>query len=282
MARNASFVELIDQRVADTSSLLCIGLDPVPDRMPAGIAADGDGIVEFCRRIIEATAETAICYKPNFAFFAAFGPSGIDALAAVRSAIPRHIPALLDCKVGDVSGTAAAYASAWFDVFDFDGITVNPYLGTDSLVPFLVHEGRGVISVCKTSNPGSGEFQDQTMPSGQSLYLDVADRSREWNAQYPADVGLVVGATYPEQLAIVRERVEDQIILLPGVGAQSGDLDASVRAGMTSDGGRLLCSASRSIIFASSGPDFANAAGEAAIATRNEIARIRAEVVVAV
>ncbi len=271
MTTQTPFVDLLDHRQHEASTLLCVGLDPVVEKLPAGIERSAAGVVRFCSEIIEATAPFTAAYKPNLAFFMALGHDGLDALWQVCRAIPETIPTILDCKVGDVSSTAAAYARAWFDELNVNAITVNPYLGTDALEPFLAYEGRGVIVICKTSNPGSGEFQDQVMPSGAPMYMDVAERSRAWEADSPASVGLVVGANYPEQLEAVRARIANQVILLPGVGAQAGDLEASVRAGVDANGGRLLCSSSRSIIFADSGTGFASAAGIAASALRDSI-----------
>ncbi len=171
---------------------------------------------------------------------------------------------ILDCKVGDVGETARAYARSWFDAFDFDAITVNPYLGEDTLVPFLEYAGRGVIVICKTSNPGSGDFQDRVMRSGEPLYMEVATRCATWEATYPASVGLVVGATYPDQLDQVRRAVGNQVILLPGVGAQGGDLHGALSTGLDANGRGLLCSASRTIMHAGSGSDFAEKAARAA------------------
>ena len=190
--------------------------------------------------------------------------------------IPSHIPVLLDCKVTDMGPTAEAYARAFFAEWGFDAITVSPYMGEDALAPYLAYEGHGVIPICKTSNPGSGDFQDQQLAAGGALYEEVARRANGWAERYPATVGLVVGATYPEQLKSVRQLCPTLPILLPGVGSQAGDVEASVRAGIDDDGGNLMVSASRSIIYAGDGPDFADKARAATIALRDQVNPYRA------
>ena len=279
MTPPVSFAERLDQRRRSADSLLCIGLDPVPSKIPANLGHGASAVSRFCREIIESTHEWVSCYKPNLAFFTQLGPAGLQVLHEVRQSIPREIPVILDCKVGDVGETARAYARGWFDELDFDAITVNPYMGEDSLEPFLAREGRGVIVICKTSNPGSGDVQNVTVAGGEPLYLTVADRCRAWDQAYPASVGLVVGATWPEELKAVRDRVGDQEILLPGVGAQGGDLEGSLRVGLNSRGTGLICSASRSVLYASGGIDFAEAAGTAARSLRDDINTIRATAV---
>jgi orotidine-5'-phosphate decarboxylase len=276
MTAGTTFAERLDSRMRSVNSLLCIGLDPVPSKLPSGLGGTIEATRRFCLDIVEATQDAVCCYKPNLAFFTQLGPAGLQVLWDIRQAIPRDIPVLLDCKVGDVGETARAYARGWFDEFDFDAITVNPYMGEDSLEPFLSRDGRGVIVICKTSNPGSGDIQDVTVEGGEAMFLTVADRCRDWESRYPASVGLVVGATYPEQLAAVRGRVGDQPILLPGVGAQGGDLAASLQVGRNSVDTGLICSASRSVLFASSGSDYAEAAEEAARALRDEIRSVTA------
>lgn len=270
-----TFRQKLDTRVAAADSLLCVGLDPVASRLPAGFDSSVESIVAFCREIIAATQEYAAAFKPNLGFFVALGPAGLEALKQVRDAIPSEIPVILDGKLNDLGETARAYSTGVFDVLDFDALTVAPWLGEDALVPYLEKEGRCVIILVKTSNPGSGDLQDLELASGEPLYLHVADRCRQWHEQYPADVGMVVGATYPDQLAEVRRRCPEQVILLPGLGAQGGDTAASVRAGVTADRGGLLCSASRSILYAGDGAGFADAARTAARNLRDEINRHR-------
>ncbi|MBA2277261.1 MAG: orotidine-5'-phosphate decarboxylase [Chloroflexia bacterium] len=260
-------------------SALCVGLDPLPERLPAGVGTGGAGAARFCTAIIDATRDLACAYKVNLGFFLAFGREGIDALDRVRAAIPASIPIILDCKVGDIDNTAAAYARGWFDAFGFDALTVNPYLGEDSVAPFLSYADKGVFILCKTSNAGSGDVQDLDIRSAsgetEPLFLTIARRVAAWAERYPATIGLVVGATYPAQLAAVRDICPGHPILLPGIGAQDGDLGAAVRAGVDTNGENLLVSASRSIIYASGEADFAEAARLAAIEIRDAINRSR-------
>jgi orotidine-5'-phosphate decarboxylase len=274
----SSFRARLDERAARVDSLLCIGLDPAIGRMPTGISDDADGVIEFCERLIMATAEFALAYKPNLAFFLAYGADGLDALYTVRDMIPTEIPVILDCKIGDIGSTATAYATAWFDTLDVDAITVHPYLGEDSLEPYLTRSDKGVIVLAKTSNPGSGDLQDKKLADrNEPLYRYVARRAAAWDALYPASVGLVVGATWPAQLREVRELAPEVPILLPGLGTQGGDLKASLRAGLLADGTGVLCSASRGIMYASSGTDFADAARSAAHRLRDDINVVRHE-----
>lgn len=266
-----TFQHKLDVRIASVNSLLCVGLDPVASKLPSGFDGSVDSIVAFCREIIDATHDLAAAFKPNLGFFVALGGAGLDALHQVRDAVPSDIPVILDGKLNDLGDTAKAYSTGVFDVLDFDALTVAPWLGEDALAPYLEKQGACVIVLVKTSNPGSGDLQDLVLASGDPLYLHVADRCRQWHERYPADVGMVVGATYPDQLAEIRRRCPEQIILLPGLGAQGGDTAASVRAGVTRDGDGLLCSASRSIMYAGKDVDFAEAARAAAQRLRDEI-----------
>lgn len=268
---SGSFDQRLASRIQGEKSLLCVGLDPVQSQMPEHFDRSPESVVRFCHELIEATHPFAAAYKPNLGFFAALGRTGLSVLWAVRHAIPYDIPVILDCKVNDMGATAEAYAHGWFDEFGFDAITVNPYLGEDAVAPYLSHEGKGVIMLCKTSNPGSGDLQDLELANGDPLFLAVADRCRTWNARYPASVGLVVGATYPDQLVQVRERCPDQLVLLPGIGAQGGDLVASLRAGEIASGTGLLLSASRTIMYAGNDRQFADAAAHSARAIRDQI-----------
>ncbi|MDO8689469.1 MAG: orotidine-5'-phosphate decarboxylase [Dehalococcoidia bacterium] len=250
--------------VRKNRSLLCIGLDPDPNLMP-----DLD-IATFTRAIVEATADLVCAYKPNLAFYEALGPKGQEALIQTISAIPEHIPVIGDAKRGDVGHTSRAYAKALFEIYGFDAVTVNPYLGMDSLEPFLEYRGRGVFVLCKTSNPGSGDFQ--ALPVGQDaipLYQVVAQRVQEHAAN--ANVGLVVGATFPEELKRVREICPDMPLLIPGIGAQGGDLAWAVRGGLNGRGEGAIISASRQILYASRGPDFAARARDEASRLRDQI-----------
>ena len=275
-ATNQTFGARLNQRAAAVDSLICIGLDPAIGRMPDGIPDTADGVIEFCERLVDATADLALAYKPNLAFFLAYGADGLDALYTIRDMIPADIPVVLDCKVGDIGSTASAYATAWFDELDVDAITVHPYLGEDSLEPFLERPDKGVIVLTKTSNPGSGDLQDKVLADAQCpLYQYVATRAAAWDAAYPATVGLVVGATWPDQLEQIRSLAPSMPILLPGLGTQGGDLAGSLRAGLASDGTGLLCSSSRGIMYASQGEDFADAARAAATQMRDDINAVR-------
>ena len=273
MTGEVTFDDRVRDRASTTDSLLCIGLDPALSHLPSHMERSAESVVTFCQAVIEATHPFAAAYKPNLGFFVALGRAGFNALWAVRHSIPRDIPVILDCKTNDLGETAAAYARGWFDEFGFDAITVNPYMGEDAVAPYLTDPRKGVLILCKTSNPGSGDLQDIQDEAGVPLSLRVADRSRAWHERYAASVGLVVGATYPDQLAEVRRRCPDQLILLPGIGAQGGGIAESLQAGLDRAGGGLLCSASRSIIYAGSGRDYDDAAGDAARRLRDEINR---------
>jgi len=251
-------------------SLLCVGLDPAARKLPATVRAVADPTYAFCMAIVEATADLVCAFKPNIAFFEALGPAGIETLRRLIADMPRDVPVILDAKRGDMGSTAEAYAEAVFDRLGADAVTLNPYLGSDSLAPFLRHADKGCIVVCKTSNPGSADLQELQLASGGPLYLEVARRARDdWNAN--ANLGLVVGATYPEVLAEVRELCPDLPLLVPGVGAQGGELAAATRASADSRGERAIISASRSILYAGDGADFADAARHEALRLRQEI-----------
>jgi orotidine-5'-phosphate decarboxylase len=273
---------LVDAARAN-DSLLCVGLDPVQTRFPGPLGEEPDvtrAIASFNAGVIAATSDLVCAYKPNLGFYLAYGAAGVAALEETRRLIPAHIPIILDAKVGDIGSTAEAYATGYFDTWGFDAITVNPYLGEDSLAPFLSRRDRGVIVVCKTSNPGSADLQNLTLdaPSGQqSLYLTVADRVAGWAERWPATLGLVVGATYPDELAEVRRRCPSASILLPGIGAQAGDLEASLRAGLDSRGQGLIVSSSRAVIYAGNndGGDWTAAVRAAALDLRETINGVR-------
>ncbi|MEE9299020.1 MAG: orotidine-5'-phosphate decarboxylase [Acidimicrobiia bacterium] len=239
------FFEQLEERVAATNSLLCVGLDPRADSPKHA--------VEHCLAVIEATARHVAAFKPNSAFFEAMGPPGVEALAEAIAAVPDGIPVLLDAKRGDVSSTAAAYATAAFERLGAGAVTVSPYLGLDSIEPFLEHEGRGVFVLCRTSNPGGRRFQEAELGSGDPLYVEVARVAAAWAG--PDRLGLVVGATEPDAIARVRGVAPEHWILAPGVGAQGGSLEASMAAGVRSDGAGLLLPVSRAIAAAADPTD---------------------------
>lgn len=226
--------------------MICVGLDPQPGRTAP------DEILSFNTRVIEATADLVCAFKPQSAFYEAAGDVGWRALKDTIAAIRRIAPdalVILDAKRNDIGNTAEAYAAAAFEWFDADAITINPYLGGDAVAPFLQRPDRGAFALCRTSNPGAGDLQ--SLPVGdEPLYLAVASQARAWSTANHDNLGLVVGATWPEELAQVRSRCPDLPILLPGIGAQGGDLQASVAAGVDAAGRGLLVSASRSVIYA--------------------------------
>jgi uridine monophosphate synthetase len=243
-------------------SWLCVGLDPVLEQMPEVVRRADDPLTTFGRAIVEATADLACAYKPNLAFWLAHGTAGLQALQAVLEAVPEDVPVILDGKFGDIGHTAAAYARFAFDTLRADAVTVNPYLGLDGVRPFLEREDRGVFLLARTSNPSAPDLQDRTV-AGQPLYEAVAHLAEEWDARHPGACGLVVGATYPEELARLRAAVPGLPFLIPGLGAQGGDLEAAVRYGPAGEVGPVV-NVSRAVLYASSGPDFADAARVAA------------------
>lgn len=241
-----SFFSRLEARSKQIESLLCIGLDPHPEDL--GISKDNeiiDRLFSYCQRIIESTLDVAVAYKPNIAFFEAFGGSGIHALKDVIDSIPNEIPVILDAKRGDIASTAVAYAQAVFKALNADALTINPFLGYDALEPFLSDCERGVFVLCKTSNPSAYQLQDLIIRSGQYLYEVVAGLAVEWNKS--DNVGVVIGATQPKALTRVRSIVSDMWILAPGVGAQGADLSAALRCGLREDGLGLLIPVSRGI-----------------------------------
>ena len=296
--RAETFTERLRRRWQEARTLLCVGLDGEIERMPeqfrrgltpgeaSGTSAERErrieaALTEYHTAIVEATADLVCAYKPNIAFYEQHGPAGLRALIAIIAYIQKkypEIPVLLDAKRGDIGSTSQAYARALFDIYGADAVTAQPYLGYDALEPFLSRADRGVFILCRTSNPGASELQDLSVDaeSGEAepLYLRVARQvANEWNTN--GNCGLVVGATYPEELRRVREIVGDLPILAPGVGAQGGDLEATVRAGIDSAGQGLLISVSRSILYASTGDDFASAARRQAGWLRMAIERQR-------
>ncbi|HEU4662409.1 MAG TPA: orotidine-5'-phosphate decarboxylase [Dokdonella sp.] len=265
-----TFMQSLKAAWRRNDSLVCVGLDPEPAKFPARFDGDADAVFGFCRAIVDATADLACAFKPQIAHFAALGAE--DALrrliAHVHAAHP-GIPVILDAKRGDIGSTARNYAIEAFDRYGADAVTVNPYLGGDSLQPFLDRADKGVVVLCRTSNAGAGDLQDLVV-DGRPLYQHVAAKvAHEWNAN--GNCLLVVGATWPRQLREVRALVGDVPFLVPGVGAQGGDVEAVVANGCTADGTGLLVSSSRAILYASQGNDFADAARAAARDLRDAI-----------
>jgi orotidine-5'-phosphate decarboxylase len=277
-----AFAVRLREAMRRADSLVCVGLDPDVARFPAHLRELGTrkAIVRFNAAIVEATKDLVCAYKPNLGFYVAYGVEGIEALVETRRMIPAEIPVILDCKVGDMDNTAERYAKGYFDEWGFDAVTVNGYMGEDSLAPFLSYGDRGILVLAKTSNPGSGDLQDVTVRDGgeeRSVFLTMVERAGQWDKKYPATVGLVVGATYPAQLAEVRARGPELPILLPGVGAQAGNVAASVAAGSDARGEGLMVSSSRGVIYAGSGEDFAERARESARRLRDEVNAVRRE-----
>ena len=274
-----TFSQLLSDAWQRNNSLVCVGLDPEPAKFPAALRGDPDAIFAFCRAIVDATADLVCAFKPQIAHFAAHGAE--DALQRVIAHIHHAhpgVPVILDAKRGDIGSTAQNYAIEAFDRYAADAVTVNPYLGRDSLQPFLDRADKGVIILCRTSNPGARDLQDLIIRGADgrecTLYQHVAETvAREWNTY--GNCALVVGATYPQELADVRSRVGNLPLLVPGVGAQGGDVAAVVGNGKTDSGTGLMISSSRAILYAGSGEDFANAARGAAMALRDEINRYR-------
>ena len=264
------FVQRLERAWAAGQTLLCIGLDPDPARLPKQLAASSHPIFEFGRAIVDATADLVCAYKPQIAYYAAARAE--DQLEMTIAHIRRHhsaIPVILDAKRGDIGSTAEMYAKEAFERYQADAVTVNPYLGFDALAPFLEFSDKGVIVLCRTSNPGARDVQD-IESKGRKLYQIIAEKAaRDWNAN--GNVLLVVGATYPGELAEIRAIVGDMPILVPGVGAQGGDVAAVVANGATADGTGLIISASRAVLYAGSGKDYAEAARSAAQKLRDEI-----------
>jgi orotidine-5'-phosphate decarboxylase len=264
------------QRLAEVwdrnNSLVCIGLDPEIERLPPSIAAEPSPIFQFNKAIIDATADLVCAYKPQFAHYAAYEAE--DQLERtidyIQSTYP-HVPVILDSKRGDVGNTAERYAIEAFERYHADAVTVNPYLGGDSLEPFLKHEDKGVIILCRTSNPGARDIQDLPIGGGpRKLYHAVAElAAQKWNSR--GNCMLVVGATYPRELAEIREIVGELPFLVPGVGAQGGDVAQAVQNGRTKNGTGLVISSSRAILYASPSADFANAARAATSTLRDQI-----------
>ena len=269
---NGTFVAKLKAAAERNNSLLCVGLDPDPALMPIADAG------EFNEAIVKATADLVCAFKPNLAFYEAMGEAGWAALRRTLAAVPPHIPVIADAKRGDIGNTAAAYARAVFEVLGCDAMTVNPYGGEDAVEPFLEYADRGVFVWCRSSNPSAGDFQDIVVEhegERRPLWQVVALRAREWNRA--GNVGLVVGATYPAQLAEARALCPEMPILVPGVGVQAGSLRDAVRAGLDAAGGGVIISASRSVLYASQDAEYALGARAAALHLRDLINRYREE-----
>ena len=261
-----TFINFLERRVDDCSSLLCVGLDPHVSMLPE---ASAEAALDFCLGIVQETSAYATAFKPNAAFFEFFGAEGWNALSELIAAIKKPgISIILDAKRGDIASTADAYAKSAFEHLGADCITLNPYLGKDSIEPFINVPEKGAFLLCKTSNPGSDDLQNLMVDGDTPLYVHVAKLAQEWNTGN--NIGLVVGATQPEALANVRAAAPDLWFLAPGVGAQGGDLATALKAGLRKDGKGMLINVSRSIARA-------ERPREAAAELRDQILRVRTE-----
>ena len=266
MSANA-FLARLEAAMTANDSLVCVGLDPEIDRFPLPLRGRPQAILEFNRAIIDATADLVCAYKPQIAHYAAVAAED-QLLATIRYIRERapNVPVILDSKRGDIGSTAEKYAREAFERYGADAVTINPYLGRDSAEPFLAHADKGIVILCRTSNAGAREFQDLES-GGRKLYQIVAEQvAREWNAQ--GNCLLVVGATYPDELADIRARTGDMTFLVPGVGAQGGDVEKAVKSGRRTDGKGLVINSSRGILYAGQGDDFAQAARRATLELR--------------
>ena len=270
-----SFTRKLRDRWQHADTLLCVGLDPDPAKFPDAFVDDDDALFHFCRDVADATAEFACAFKPQIAYFAAHngGEAALQRLIAHLNAVHPDVPVILDAKRGDIGSTAEQYAVEAFDRFGADAVTLNPYMGRDSAEPFLRRNDRGCIFLCHTSNPGARDFQELDV-GGAPLYQHIARTvADDWNTD--GNCALVVGATFPEELKVIRGIVGDMPLLIPGIGAQGGDVEAVVRNGRSGDGSGLLINSSRGILYASRGAGYAEAAADAARELRDQINRHR-------
>ena len=269
-----TFTQALAAAWQKNNSLLCVGLDPDPAKFPAHLHGKPDAIFEFCKAIVDTTADLVCCFKPQIAYFAAQrAEDQLEALIAHIHARHPGIPVILDAKRGDIGSTAEQYAVEIFERYRADAITVNPYMGKDSVDPYLAYPEKGVILLCRTSNPGGSDLQFLDI-GGKKLYEHVAELvASKWNTS--GQCALVVGATFPSEIARVREIVGDLPLLVPGIGAQGGDVEATLNAGRTAAGTGLIINNSRAILYAGKDEDFAQASRQAAQASRDQINRYR-------
>lgn len=265
-----TFVEMLLDAQARNRSMLCVGLDPEPTRFPAGLKGDASRIFDFCARIVDATGDLAIAFKPQIAYFAAHGAEvQLEKLMRhMRASFPQ-VPVILDAKRGDIGSTAQQYAREAFERYGADAVTLSPFMGFDSVQPYLEFQGKGAFLLCRTSNPGGDDLQNQrlaSVPGEPLLYEHIARLAQgPWNTN--GQLGLVVGATYPAEIERVRQLAPTLPLLIPGIGAQGGDAVATVKAGWRADA-PIVVSSSRAILYASGGEDFAAAARREAMRTR--------------
>ena len=269
-----TFTDLLKSRWIQANSMLCVGLDPNPERIPSCVGSGPGAVYEFCRQIIDATADQVCAFKPQIAYFAALRE--LETLERLIEYIHRSypgLPVILDAKRGDIGSTAKAYAKEAFEVFRADAVTLSPYMGFDTVEPYLASPEKGVFLLCRTSNPG-GKDIEMLQAGDKKVYEHVAAAAAgPWNTN--GQVGLVVGATFPAELAGVRRIAPKTVFLVPGIGAQGGDIDAAVRAGLDADGWGMVINSSRAVIYAGTGSDFAQAARDKAKETRLAICRAK-------
>jgi orotidine-5'-phosphate decarboxylase len=271
-----TFIHMLQRAEAQNQSLLCVGLDPDPARLPGTLKGDASRIYDFCAAIVDATADLAMAFKPQIAYFAAHrAEAQLERLVAHIKQVAPHVPVILDAKRGDIGSTAEQYALEAFERYGADAVTLSPFMGFDSVQPYLKYHGKGAFLLCRTSNPGGDDLQNQRLASidGQPLVYEHLARLAQgpWNEN--GQLGLVVGATYPKEIERVRELAPTLPLLIPGVGAQGGDAVATVRAGLRTDAagvitGSVIVNSSRAILYASAGDDFAQAARAEAQRTR--------------
>jgi orotidine-5'-phosphate decarboxylase len=271
--RGMTFLEMLRGAQQRNASMLCVGLDPEPARFPAQLKGDAAKIYDFCARIVDATADLVIAFKPQIAYFAAHrAEAQLEKLMEHMRRNAPQVPVILDAKRGDIGSTAQQYAKEAFERYGADAVTLSPFMGFDSIEPYLKYAGKGAFLLCRTSNPGGDDLQNQRLSSvpGQPLvYEHIARLAQgEWNIN--GQLGLVVGATYPEEIARVREIAPDLPLLIPGVGAQGGDAAATVQAGWRANA-PIIVNSSRAILYASAGADFADAARHEASQTRDAL-----------
>ncbi len=274
------FTEQLTAAWSTNNSLLCVGLDPDPAKFPAHLKDAPDAIFRFCAGIADATADLACAFKPQIAYFAARrAEDQLEALIAHIHDKHPGVPVILDAKRGDIGSTAEQYAIEAFERYRADAVTVNPYMGRDSVEPWLAYQDKGVILLCRTSNPGGSDLQFLRVGADDTPVYECVARmvARDWNpdGKYAGQLGLVVGATFPGEIARVRQIVGEMPLLVPGIGAQGGDIEATVTAGKTATGTGLMINSSRAILYAGKGEDFAAAARKVALETRDEINRWR-------
>ncbi len=274
-----NFIDQLAQAQRQNDSLLCVGLDPEPTRLPGAWKGQSERIYDFCAAIVDATKDLVCAFKPQIAYFAAHrAEDQLERLMAHMRRVAPGVPVILDAKRGDIGSTAEQYAREAFDRYQADAVTLSPFMGFDTMEPFLKYPGKGVILLCRTSNPGGSDLQNLRLADieGQPrVYEHIAKQAQgPWNTN--GQMGLVVGATFPEEIARVRELAPTLPLLIPGVGAQGGDAAATVKAGLKTDAsgaitGTIIVNSSRAVLYASSGDDFASAARQAAQATRQQL-----------